>query len=105
TCRTPSGKKLSDALGSVRQGPHPHCRGPCRLDSTKNAEERAVKMRASYHEELESILDQLHVMSHLVEIAMVEATQSLLTADLERAEKVIDEDAKLDTMHEELEYK
>ncbi|WP_461109569.1 phosphate signaling complex protein PhoU [Tessaracoccus terricola] len=62
-------------------------------------------MRASYHEELESVLDQLHEMSHLVEVAMVEATQSLLTADLERAEQVIDGDAKLDKMHEELEYK
>lgn len=62
-------------------------------------------MRASYHEELESILDQLHEMSHLVEVAMVEATQALLTADLERAEGVISGDAKLDTMHEELEYK
>lgn len=62
-------------------------------------------MRASYHEELESVLDQLHEMSHLVEVAMVEATQALLTADLERAEGVISGDAKLDTMHEELEYK
>lgn len=62
-------------------------------------------MRASYHEELESILEQLHEMSHLVEIAMVEATESLLTADLGRAETVISDDAKLDKMHEELEYK
>lgn len=62
-------------------------------------------MRASYHEELDSVLEQLHEMSHLVEVAMVEATQALLTADLERAETVISEDAKLDTMHEELEYK
>lgn len=62
-------------------------------------------MRASYHEELESVLDQLHEMSHLVEVAMTEATQALLTADLERAESVISGDAKLDTMHEELEYK
>lgn len=62
-------------------------------------------MRASYHEELESVLEQLHEMSHLVEIAMVEATHALLNADLGRAETVISDDAKLDTMHEELEYK
>lgn len=62
-------------------------------------------MRANYHEELDSILDQLHEMSHLVEVAMVEATEALLTADLGRAETVISDDAKLDKMHEELEYK
>lgn len=62
-------------------------------------------MRASYHEELETVLDRLHEMSKLVETAMVEATESLLSADLGLAEKVISEDAKLDAMHEELEYK
>lgn len=62
-------------------------------------------MRASYHEELDGILDSLHVMANLVEHAMEEATASLLTADLGRAEAVISDDAKLDAMHEELEYK
>ncbi|MCC2591971.1 phosphate signaling complex protein PhoU [Tessaracoccus sp. OS52] len=62
-------------------------------------------MRASYHEELEGILDRLHEMSRLVEVAMTEATAALLTADLGRAESVISDDAKLDAMHEELEYK
>lgn len=62
-------------------------------------------MRASYHEELETVLTKLHEMARLVETAMVEATDALLTADLERAESVISEDAKLDSMHEELEYK
>lgn len=62
-------------------------------------------MRASYHEELDGLIDQLHDMTDLVERALVEATESLLTADLARAEAVITEDAKLDAMHEELEYK
>lgn len=62
-------------------------------------------MRASYHEELDGLLDQLHDMTDLVERALVEATESLLNADLARAEAVITEDAKLDAMHEELEYK
>lgn len=62
-------------------------------------------MRASYHEELDGVLNQLHEMADLVERAMVEASAALLTADLDRAEAVISDDAKLDAMHEELELK
>ncbi len=62
-------------------------------------------MRASYHEELNGVLERLHHMAELVEVAMREASESLLTADLGRAEAVISNDAQLDAMHEELEYK
>lgn len=61
-------------------------------------------MRTSYHEELNSVLDRLVHMADLVEIAIRESSESLLTADLERAEAVITNDAQLDQMHEELEY-
>ena len=62
-------------------------------------------MRTSYHEELDSILDSLVHMAELVEVAIKDASESLLTADLERAESVITNDAELDRMHEEMEYK
>lgn len=61
-------------------------------------------MRTSYHEELNSVLDRLVHMADLVEIAIRESSESLLTADLERAEAVITKDVQLDEMHEELEY-
>lgn len=61
-------------------------------------------MRTSYHEELNSVLDRLVHMADLVEIAIRESSESLLTADLSRAEAVISDDAQLDQMHEELEY-
>lgn len=61
-------------------------------------------MRTSYHEELNSVLDRLVHMADLVEIAIRESSESLLTADLGRAEAVITNDAQLDQMHEELEY-
>ena len=62
-------------------------------------------MRTSYHEELDSILDSLVHMAELVEVAIRDGAESLLTADLGRAESVITNDADLDRMHEEMEYK
>lgn len=62
-------------------------------------------MRTSYHEELDSVLDRLVNMAELVEVAIKDASESLLTADLVRAESVISNDIKLDQMHEEMEYK
>lgn len=62
-------------------------------------------MRTSYHEELDSILDRLVHMAELVEVAIREGAESLLTADLTRAESVISNDVQLDKMHEEMEYK
>lgn len=62
-------------------------------------------MRANYHEELSNVVDQLHEMAGLVEEAMIEASSSLFHPDLEQAERVISRDARLDEMHEELEFK
>lgn len=62
-------------------------------------------MRSSYHEELDSVLEQLVHMASLVETAMHEASESLVTADLTKAEAVVSGDAELDTLHEQLEYK
>jgi phosphate transport system protein len=62
-------------------------------------------MRSRYHEELETIIEELVHMASLVETAMREASESLLTADLAKAEAVVSNDAQLDKLHEELEYK
>lgn len=62
-------------------------------------------MRSSYHEELDGIIEQLVHMASLVETAMHEASESLINADLTKAEAVISGDAQLDSLHEELEYK
>lgn len=62
-------------------------------------------MRTSYHEELDSILDRLVHMAELVEVAIHDASESLLQADLGKAESVVTNDAELDRMHEEMEYK
>ena len=62
-------------------------------------------MRASYHEELQGVVDGLEHMAQLVESAMRRASDALLNADLGAAEAVISDDAKLDAMHEELEFK
>lgn len=62
-------------------------------------------MRTSYHEELNSVLDRLVHMAQLAETAVSEASAALLTADLGRAEAVITDDAELDRIHEEMEYK
>ncbi|NLE98200.1 MAG: phosphate signaling complex protein PhoU [Propionibacterium sp.] len=62
-------------------------------------------MRSSYHEELDSILEQLVHMASLVEVAIHDASEALVTADLNKAESVISNDTQLDTLHEELEYK
>lgn len=62
-------------------------------------------MRTSYHEELAGILDRLVHMADLAETAIKEASEALLTADLSRAEGVISNDAELDAMHEEMEFK
>ena len=59
-------------------------------------------MRIAYHERLESIVDELGEMSHLVASAMGRANQALLDADLELAETVIAADQQIDAMREKL---
>jgi phosphate transport system protein len=60
-------------------------------------------MRESYHESLESVIDDLVGMNHQVQNAVALATRALLDADLAVAEQVISGDAKLDATHDELE--
>ncbi|MEV4557147.1 phosphate signaling complex protein PhoU [Kitasatospora sp. NPDC049285] len=60
-------------------------------------------MRDAYHEELDSISDNLVEMARLVGSAMGRATTALLDADLELAESVIAADEKVNAIHHELE--
>ena len=60
-------------------------------------------MRESYHESLDSVIDDLVGMNQRVQVAVRLATQALLEADLATAEQVISDDAALDTLHDELE--
>ncbi|MFV0429269.1 MAG: phosphate signaling complex protein PhoU [Arachnia sp.] len=62
-------------------------------------------MRASYHDELEGVLQRIFEMAGLVETAILQASEGLLNADLAQAEAVISQDAQLDAMHEELEFR
>ena len=62
-------------------------------------------MRSSYHEEMNDVLERLLEMARLVEVAIHEAGASLLEPDLARAEAVVSNDAQLDALHEELEYR
>lgn len=62
-------------------------------------------MREAYHDQLDSIFDDLGAISSAVETAVRGATEALLTGDAETAEKVISEDAKIDAAREQLEEK
>jgi phosphate transport system protein len=60
-------------------------------------------MRNAYFDQLDSIVDELVDMTHVVKVAVSLATQALLTADAERAEKVISDDAAIDAARERVE--
>ncbi|HZC71486.1 MAG TPA: PhoU domain-containing protein, partial [Jatrophihabitans sp.] len=60
-------------------------------------------MRDVYHDELDEIGAGVIEMTRLVAVAMEQATGALLDADLVRAERVIDADAKVDALREDLE--
>jgi len=60
-------------------------------------------MRDVYHEQLDSIVDDLVSMTHDVERAVGLATQALLRADAETAERVISGDAAIDEARERIE--
>lgn len=55
-------------------------------------------MRAAYQEELDAVIAELVQMTALVGSAMNLATQALLNADLNAAERVIASDAEVDTL-------
>ena len=59
-------------------------------------------MRDSFHEDLEAITALQLKMAILVKDAIEKATTSLLTSDLALAEKVIEEDARIDQIHHDL---
>ena len=60
-------------------------------------------MRDSYHEALDSVVNDLVSMTGMVQSALREATVALLDADLGKAEQVISADARIDALHDELE--
>ncbi|NEA38664.1 phosphate signaling complex protein PhoU [Streptomyces sp. SID11385] len=62
-------------------------------------------MRDAYHEELDSISDDLVEMARLVGSAIGRATTAMLDADLQLAENVIAADARVDELQHELEAK
>ena len=60
-------------------------------------------MRDIFHDELDEIGAGVIEMTRLVAAAMEQATGALLDADLNRAERVIEADAKVDALREDLE--
>jgi phosphate transport system protein len=62
-------------------------------------------MRDAYFDQLDTIVDDLVAMTHDVQEAVARATEALLTADAEIAEKVISDDAQIDAARERVEHK
>jgi phosphate transport system protein len=59
-------------------------------------------MRDAFHEDLDTISDQLVEMTRLAGSAMARATTALLDADIQLAESVIEADKELDRLRERL---
>lgn len=59
-------------------------------------------MRDAFHEDLDRISDQLVEMTQLASSAMSRATTALLDADIALADSVIENDAKIDQLREDL---
>jgi phosphate transport system protein len=62
-------------------------------------------MRNAYFDQLDTIVEDLVAMTHEVQVAVARATQALLTADAEIAERVISDDAAIDAARERVESK
>ncbi|MPZ63209.1 MAG: phosphate signaling complex protein PhoU [Propionibacteriales bacterium] len=60
-------------------------------------------MREAYHDQLETILEDLVTMTRAVRQATQLATDALMSADAAEAERVIAGDAAVDTMREQIE--
>ena len=60
-------------------------------------------MRDAFHDQLETVFSDLAGMCRRVEAAVREATQSLLEADAEIAERVISNDVEIDEVRERIE--
>jgi phosphate transport system protein len=61
---------------------------------------KGARVRDAYHDELDAITDQLVEMTELVGHAITQATEALLNSDLGAAESVIDSDAAVDILRE-----
>ncbi|WP_110182212.1 phosphate signaling complex protein PhoU [Nocardioides solisilvae] len=62
-------------------------------------------MREAFHDQLDSVFDDLVDISRLVGVAVEEATRALLTGDAALAEQVISADAAIDLARERVEDK
>lgn len=62
-------------------------------------------MRDAYHEELEAIVSDLVEMTNSVSNAMASASTALLDADLQLAQKVIEEDVSIDKVYHQIEMR
>jgi len=62
-------------------------------------------VRKIYQSDLESVVNELVVMSDSIQIAVRDATRALLEANLQLAERVIGGDTRIDAMHDELEMR
>jgi phosphate transport system protein len=60
-------------------------------------------MRDAYFDQLDSIVDDLVAMTHEVQTAVSRSTSALLTADADKAERVISDDADVDAAREKIE--
>jgi len=60
-------------------------------------------MRQAFHEQLDSVFDDLAGMCRMVEVAVGDATRALLEGDAEVAERVISGDADIDARREKIE--
>lgn len=62
-------------------------------------------MRDAYHQELDAIVSDLIEMTNSVSNAMASASTALLDADLQLAEKVIDDDVSIDQVYHQIEMR
>ncbi|SPF68148.1 Phosphate transport system protein PhoU [Propionibacterium ruminifibrarum] len=62
-------------------------------------------MQEFHHGALDEIVHELVTMSDAVQVAVRDATRALLEADASIAERVISDDARIDTMHDQLEQR
>ncbi len=60
-------------------------------------------MRDAYRDQLDSIRDDLVAMARMVSEAVNEGTDALLRGDAQKAEQVITNDVRIDTLREEIE--
>jgi phosphate transport system protein len=60
-------------------------------------------MREAFHDQLDSIFDDLAGICRMVEVAVADASRALLEGDAEIAERVISADVEIDTVREKVE--